>query len=338
LEENKGVNMGEYNGKINVSKDSMLFVVNSVFNQGIKESTTKENILKLMPAIYENADDEEIIKMLPYRTYKDLERLIDYIKTSDDIKSFFYKREHPDIRFLEEAMIIVMRAKHLEYNYSFNPGVIEKLTRLFSDENKKIAERYGNIENLTVGMLYEYGIVDFDFLRKQLCKYMNEIITEEELRDIFFTRMNLNRFVNDYNIKWTNTNEVQYFVTYLDEEYSPIDIGEIAEEQKARKMKYKQFSKQELLKREEYLYDERAKKLYKFLKSKNDNIYEWTFKRLLKNNELGIDILGDLSNMCMFADDIELKKFMDLFTDWYNNSPQYMLGGYSPIEFRKTFK
>ena len=56
--------MGEYNGKINVSKDSMLFVVNSVFNQGIKESTTKENILKLMPAIYENADDEEIIKML----------------------------------------------------------------------------------------------------------------------------------------------------------------------------------------------------------------------------------------------------------------------------------
>ena len=171
-----------------------------------------------------------------------------------------------------------------------------------------------------------------------MCKYMNEIITEEELRDIFFTRMNLNRFVNDYNIKWTNTNEVQYFVTYLDEEYSPIDIGEIAEEQKARKMKYKQFSKQELLKREEYLYDERAKKLYKFLKSKNDNIYEWTFKRLLKNNELGIDILGDLSNMCMFADDIELKKFMDLFTDWYNNSPQYMLGGYSPIEFRKTFK
>ena len=82
--------MGEYNGKINVSKDSMLFVVNSVFNQGIKESTTKENILKLMPAIYENADDEEIIKMLPYRTYKDLERLIDYIKTSDDIKSFFF--------------------------------------------------------------------------------------------------------------------------------------------------------------------------------------------------------------------------------------------------------
>ena len=330
--------MGEYNGKINVSKDSMLFVVNSVFNQGIKESTTKENILKLMPDIYENADDEEIIKMIPYRAYKDLERLIEYVKTSDDIKSFFYKREHPDIRFLEEAMIIVMRAKYHDYNYSINPGVIEKLTRLFSEENKKIAERYGDIENLTVGMLYEYGIVDFDFLRKQLCKYMNEIITEKELRDIYFIRLNLNTFVNDYDIRWTNTNEIQSFVTYLDEEYLPIDIGEIAEEQKARKMRYKQFSKQEILKREEYFYDERAQKLYEFLKSKNNNIYEWTFKRLVKKNELGIDILGELSSMCMFEDDFELKKFMDLFTEWYNNSPQYMLGGYSPTEFRETYK
>ena len=297
--------MGEYNGRINVSKDSMLFVVNSVFNQGIKESTTKENILKLMPDIYENADDEEIIKMLPYRAYKDLERLIEYVKTSDDIKAFFYKREHPDIRFLEEAMIIVMRAKYHDYNYSINPGVIEKLTRLFSEENKKIAERYGDIENLTVGMLYEYGIVDFDFLRKQLCKYMNEI---------------------------------QSFVTYLDEEESPIDIGEIADGQKARKMKYKQFSKQEILKREEYLCNEKAQKLYQFLKSKNDDIHEWAFKRLVKKNELGINILGELSNMCMFEADFELKNFMDLFTDWYNNSPQYMLGGYSPIEFRNLYK
>lgn len=330
--------MGEYNGRINVSKDTMLFVVNSVFNQGIKESTTKENILKLMPDIYENAVDKEILKMLPYRTYKDLERLIEYVKTSDDIKTFFYKREHPDIRFLEEAMIIVLRVKYHDYNYTLNPGVIEKLKGLFSEENKRIAKRYGEIENLTRGMLYAYGVVDFEFLRKQLCKYMNEIITETELRDIYFTRLNLNTFVNDYNIRWTNTNEIQPFVTYLDEEEVPIDIGQIAEEQKARKMKYKKFSKQELLRREEYLYDERAKKLYNFLKSKNDNIDEWTFKRLLKNNELGIDILGELNNMCMFEENIELKKFMDLFTDWYNNSPQYMLGGYSPNEFIETFK
>lgn len=328
--------MGEYNGRINVTKDTMLFVVNSVFGENIKESTTKENILKMIPDIYEKADDEQIIKMLPYRAYKDLERLIEYAKTSDDIKTFFYKREHPDIRFLEEAMIIVMRAKHLEYNYSLNPGVIEILKRLFSEENKKIAKRYGDIEYLTIGMLYTYGIVEFKFLREQLCKFMGEIITEKELRDIFFTKLNLNIFVNDYDIRWTNTNEIQEFVTYLDEEYCPIDIGQIAEEQKVRKMKYKKFSKQDILKREEYYCNEKAQKLYKFLKSKNDNIFEWEFKELVKKNELGISILGEISNMCMFEEDFDFKKFMDLFTDWYNNSPQYMLGGYTPIEFRNV--
>lgn len=328
--------MGEYSGRINVSKDTMLFIVNSVFDTDIKESTTKEDILKMMPKIYENADEEKIIEMLPYRAYKYLEKLIEYIKSSDDIKSFFYKREHPDIRYLEEAMIIVMRVKHLEYNYSLNPGVIEKFNRLFSRDNKAIAKRYGEIENLTAGMLYTYGVVDFEFLRKQLCRYMNEIITEKELRDIYFTRLNLNTFVNDYNIRWTNTNEIQSFVTYFDEDELTIDIGEIAEEQKARKMKYKQFSKQEILKREEYFCNEKSQKLYKFLKSKNENIHEWAFEKLVKKNELGINILGELSNMCMFEDDFEFKKFMDLFKDWYNNSPQYILGGYSPIEFRNS--
>lgn len=263
--------MGEYNGKINVSKDTMLFVANDIFDKGIKENTTKENILKMIPKIYEEADEKKIIKMLPHGTYNVLEKLIEYVKTSDDIKEFIYDKNHQDTRYLES-------------------------------------------------------------------KYMNEIITEAELNDLFFTRLNLNTFVNDYIIKWTNINEVQVFLTYLDEEYCPINIGVIAEEQKARNLRYKQFSKQEILKREEDFYDDRAQKLYKFLKTKNPNLIEWTFKRLIKMNELGLNILGEISNMCMFENEEELEKFMELYTEWYNNSPQYMLGGYSPIEFGKLYK
>ena len=109
----------------------MLFVVNDIFNRNVKVNTTKENILKMMPEIYKNTEDKEIIKMLPYRAYKDLERLIEYIKTSDDIKTFFYKREHPDIRYLEDAMVIVNRVKYNKYDYFLNQGVIENLKRLF---------------------------------------------------------------------------------------------------------------------------------------------------------------------------------------------------------------
>lgn len=327
--------MEEYNGKIGVSKDTMLFVTNDLLGQNIKKSISKEDILKLIPEIYEKAEDEKLIEMLPYKTYKGLEKIIEYTKTNSDIENFLDKEKNLDLIFLQDAMIIIRRAKHLEYNYSLNPGVIEKLKRLFSRENKIIAKRYGEIENLTLGMLYSYGIVDFDFLRKQLGKYINEKISETELRDIYFTRLNLNQLVKDYNIRWTNTNEVQYFVTYLDEDYEQIDVGKIAEGQKSRGMKYKQFSKQEILKREEYLWNERTKKLYNFIKTKNKNIYEWQFENLIKENELGIDILKKVSDLCgIFEDETEVRKFVELFMEWYNNSPQYVLGGYSPIEFR----
>lgn len=160
--------MEEYSGRINASKDTMLFVVNSVFKKEIKESTTKENILKMIPEIYENANPKEIIKLLPYKTYVALEDLMAYIKTSDDINKFYYDAGHSDVRYLEETMILIMRAKKFEHKYLLNPGVIEKLGKLFSKENRELANRYGRIEELTKGMLYSYGAVEFEFLRTQV--------------------------------------------------------------------------------------------------------------------------------------------------------------------------
>ena len=40
----------------------------------------------------------------------------------------------------------------------------------------------------------------------------------------------------------------------------------------------------------------------------------------------------------MFEDEFEVQRFLNLVMDWYNNSPQYMLGGYSPNEFRKVWR
>ena len=110
---------------------------------------------------------------------------------------------------------------------------------------------------------------------------MNEIISEEELHDIYFKRLNLNLDVNYYNVRWTNTNEVQQFVTYLDEEEE--DVGYIVDAQKSRGLKYKNFREQE----------------------------------------------------CIFESKNDIDEFIKVFMEWYNNSPQYILGGYSPMEFRK---
>ena len=138
----------------------MLFVVKGIFEQNIKETTSKENILKLMPEIYQKADDNEIIKLLPYKTYIQLEKLIAYSKDSEDIGKVLKKTEYSEIRYLEESMIIVSRAKYGKYNYTLNSGVLKKLERVFIKENKEIAKRYGEIESLIVGLLYCYEIVE----------------------------------------------------------------------------------------------------------------------------------------------------------------------------------
>lgn len=325
--------MEEYKGRINVSKDTMLFVTNHVLENEIKESTTKENILKLMPEIYEKADSKEIIKMLPYETYKALEDLINYIKTSNDITKFYYKTEHTDVRYLEEALIIVMRAKKNKHEYQLNPGVIEKIEKIFSNENKEIAKRYGKIEKLTKGMLYSYGVVEFEFFRKQICKYMNEIITEDELYDLYFKRLNLNLDVNYYHVRWMNDNEKQDFITYLDREEDSQVIGFIANQQKSRRLNYKVFTKEEILSRDEYLWDKSTQELFQYLKSQNEYIWEYPFQRIIKRNEFGEKILNELLGYCNFKNENDVVDFMKIFLTWYNNSPQYVLGGYSPVEF-----
>ena len=165
---------------------------------------------------------------------------------------------------------------------------------------------------------------------------MNEIISSEELEEIYFKRLNLNLDVNYYNVMRTNTNEVQQFVTYLDEEEE--EVGYIVDEQKFRGLKYKNFKEKEILNREEYLWDKSTKKLYEYVKSKNESVWEYSFERIIKKSELGEILLRKKKKKCRFEDEDDIKEFMELFMKWYNNSPQYVLGGYSPIEFRNLIQ
>ena len=72
---------------------------------------------------------------------------------------------------------------------------IENLEGMFRGKYKRLAERYGRIEKLTLGILYTYGVVEANFLRQLLCRYMDAIVTPQELNDIYFERLNLNYIV-----------------------------------------------------------------------------------------------------------------------------------------------
>lgn len=328
--------MKEYIGKINISKDTMLFVLNDIFEQGISQNTTKENILKMIPEIYSEENLPDLIKMLPYDSYLTLEKLFKYLKRSNDINKFTRQVDYKGIHYLEEAMIIIMRARYSEYNYSINPGVLEKLDVLFNEKNRKLAEKYGEIEKLTQGLLYTYGIVEFNFLRTTICRYIGKIVSEEELYDLYFKRLNLNTFVKYYNIVWTNTNQKERFATYLDEEI--VDLGKIACHQKNLGLEYKMCSKKYILQREEFLWDEKANKLFEFVRLRADYMFKIVFQNIQKKSEIGEDIFKELLFKCKLRNEKEIEEFMKLFMDWYNNSSQYPLCGYSPIELVNKIK
>lgn len=325
--------MQEYNGRINIFKDDMLFVVNEVFEQNVKNSISKENILKLMPKVYENAVDREILKFLLYETYLQLEKMMEYIKTNDNINNFLKAIDFREVRNLEYAMIVVSREKYGKYEYSLNPGVLEQLKRLYTKKNRKIAEKYGAMETLIMGMLYSYGVVEYNFYKNKISEFIGKNIKNGEIDDICYKRLNLNPLVITFSIEWTNSHKVESFITYLNEELAE----DIAVEQKSRGLKYKEFSKQQILNRQEIYWDENTQEFYDYMK-KHYN-YHWQLKNIFKDNEIGENITSKLLEKSdLFDNDIEMEKFMNKYIKWYNNSPQYPLGGYTPNEMAEKFR
>lgn len=67
-----------------------------------------------------------------------------------------------------------------------------------------------------------------------MTRYNRGFLSEHILK-----RLNLNLDVNYYNVRWTNANQMQQFVTYLYEEED--DIGYIVDEQKCRGLNIKIF-------------------------------------------------------------------------------------------------
>lgn len=330
--------MEENKGKIRVAKDTMLFVTNVVLKNDIKPTTTKDKILGLLPTIYEKASSEEIIMMLPYKSYIVLEKLMEYTKNNTDIEKFFHNVPYEAVKYLEESMIIEVRINKGRYQYLLTPGVIEKMKKIYTTENRKLAMRYGKIENLTKGLIYSYGVVEFEFFKKQICKYMKEIISVKEQEEIYLKRLNLNLEVNYYNVHWMNTNQNQQFLTYLDTEEDERIIGYIVDEQKCRGLNYKKFEEQEILSRTEYLWDKFSQKLFRYIKQRNTNVFEFQIQRKIKDNEFGKDILNELLELCEFENEEDIQEFINIFSNWYNNSPQYVLGGYSPNEMAKILR
>lgn len=318
--------------RITTSKDTMLHIFNNIFKQDVKESMTKENMLKLIPDLYKGENLVELIKIISYEAYQGLEKILKYIddgmKVKEAIKKVGYIGDN-----LEEVMIVIVRMSGLDTEYSLTVNDVKDLAPMFSNENKKLAKRYDKIEKLITGLIYSYGAVEIETLRKMICKYMNEIIPEDEIYGFIFKRLDLNMLVDYHYIHWENNGQDECYISYIDDE--DIDVSQIAAEQKGRGLKYKFIKESEVLTRGEFFWNEKTQEFYEYLKTRNDRLTERHFKLLTKKSELGEDILEDLLMISAIFSEDEANEFMGKFMEWYNNSPQYMLGGYTPNEMMR---
>lgn len=162
---------------------------------------------------------------------------------------------------------------------------------------------------------------------------MKEIISEKELDELYYERLNLNLDIKRIKINWKNKKVKQNFITYLEPEY--VDINEIIQEQEYRNFQYKIFREKDILSREEILWTPATQRLYSYLKNACAIGGKYMFEKIMKNNEIRRDVLSILMEICEFETSEETVKFISLFQEWYNNYPQYILGGYTPMEMAK---
>ena len=338
--------MEEKLGRIMVLKDTMLFVTNYLFDKQIKETTSKENILKMVPEIYKEADAEDIIKMLPYDSYLALEKLIKYVKenkiTNEDITDKIFELEDKygyEVNKLEEAMIVVLRVTKDSHRYYINQGTIESVEKIFTAENKKIAERYGKLEKIIYGILNTYGVVEDEFYRTTICTCMEEILTNEFIEDFSWSRLNLNMII-DYRKVGLPDDKILYFTSgveydeYEEKNLETNTINDIIKEQLDRDLEYKKFSKDEFIENAEEKLNQIDLRFLKYLKKFNKNIYDFQILELKKGikRDSNPKILAKILELVDPDTDEEYDKFLLEFMIWYNNIPRYILCGYSPAE------
>lgn len=314
--------------KITTTKDTMLHIFNNVFKQDVKENMTKENMIKLIPDLYKGENLIEVIKMISYEAYEALEKILKYVEGGLELEEAIKKSKYIGNN-LEEVMIIVMRISGRDAKYSLNVDPNE-LAPMFSKENKRLAKKYDKIEKIVTGLIYSYGIIEIETLRKMVCKCLKEIIPEDDIYGFIFKRLDLNLLIDYHYIHWENNGQDECYVSYIRDE--EIDVSKIAAEQKGRGLNYKTLKEDEILARTEDFWNDNTEKFYEYLKSRNGKLEKDHFKLFVKLNEYGENVLEELMMIAFIYNEKDVNEFMFHFMEWYNNAPQYMLCGYSPNE------
>ena len=311
------------------TKNTLLFVLNSIYDKDVSQTLTKTKLIKKMSELY--SDEINVLKLteiLSVDSYKKLEVIYnDYLNGIDPSISFM-NNETNDL--IDTCIFYLEETKYadnsIDIKYVYNPIVFKNLGVLFSDKGKDRFKKEELFENVIIGLNNIYGVIKMDYFVSLVNNYLNINYDEDALLDKLLIKLKFNQRVNNFTINWKNIGETDHFFTFF--EYDD-EIGRLCESQKQINFQYNIYDLEEVIKRSYKKYDNYTYEVISKLKNSNHELNDEYLDEFVLNSFKGSEkAVKELDTILSGVKD-EKDDLLEMLALWHNNIGLYPLCGNS---------
>lgn len=312
------------------TKNTLLFVLNSIYDASVKDTLTKKTLIKKINELYQ--DKENILKLIQILTtssYVKLEKIYnDYINGLDPIDSFL-KNKADDL--IDCCLFYLVETRYtdntIDFNYIFNIDAFKNLGVLFSKEGKDLFKKEKLFEDVIIGITNTYGVIKMDYLVSLANNYLNTDFDDDSLIDRLLTKLAFNQLVNNFTINWKNIGENDTFFTFL--EYDD-EIGRICESQKQMNFSYNIFDLDEIVERAKNPYNKSTDLVIEKIKEYDKDITDEEIDRFIDNSvKANDDFVKQIDKILSSVNEDKKDDMIKILSTWHNDLELYPLCGYS---------
>ncbi len=313
------------------TKDTMLFICNSIFHLDYKATMPKSKIVaKMLDAYKTKVDLRKLIEVLSFDAYKKLEAIYNtHKKNGDVIDSFLtnFSDELYDVMLITFEEVIYENDEK-EFIYNYDRELFDKLDVLFDDLGKELANNEYTFERVIKGLLNTYGIMKKEYFVTFVNDYLDSNYTFDELLDRIYSKLVLNPFVDRFTINWKNIGESDEFVSKIP--YSE-KLGNVAESQKQLSFDYNFHEIDYILDNYYIDYGKKYSKEIDDIKRLNNSLDKDVIINFIKEVVEGIKSADEIIRPILEGVDEEnMDELINYLTNLHNSLELYPLCGYSP--------
>lgn len=321
-----------------ISKGRMLEIANILSRGEVKDWRWQKNIIRLMAKLYESAEDELIIKMLPYEVYLCLKQLCEQTNKVQEGDIYILNNEELDLfPLIKHPMIVEERRcspdgpdSYAKF-HTIQVSLFHRLERLITPEYEELSKKYDELGKVMRGVFYTYGVIEYNFFFNLVQLYYCEEMDEEEMESFFNSRIDFfddKVIIEDQGFK---------FIVYS-ERILKTCYSRIIKDQLAMGLNYKLFEIQKILNRTvSGAIDEYRDFVMIANECMRHNLPSIRIPCLLGDSARGEDVLEEFFKYSHFNNEHELEQFIDLLKKAEYTASKYELCGYSNKELVEIF-